>query len=299
MKTISFTLLLSIVFSQKPSDRDLIDSQVGNCPTNVEAFESEIFNGNVYRGSFSPDGRTFYYFKKITAGLEDYRIFTTKMKDGEWSEPEVLEISGSHSDLYPSISKDGKRMVFVSYRPVPEEYRIDNSENAHLWYTDKVDGKWSEPVFMAEANKIGHYHAWAEFGWDGNIYFKRLTPDYQNKVNLFTEWDGKKYTTPKVFEEVEQWRNSTDFVLDGGSPGPTKDIVILNVLTFDAEKGRGASIWYSRKVDGNWKDPKPMNGDVNQTGYQNFQFYSPEGSCLYFVRNFRQFYRVSLTEAFN
>jgi hypothetical protein len=44
---------------------------------------SNVSVGNVYRGSFEPDGKTLYYFKKTGApASEDYSIFRTRLVDG-------------------------------------------------------------------------------------------------------------------------------------------------------------------------------------------------------------------------
>ena len=296
MKISGLLLILAITlgtnFTENKSEFTTAD-----CPKRPSIFEEENFNGEVYRGSFSPDGNSFYFFKKVSKRKEDYRIFISNKVNGSWSEPVVLEISGAYSDLYPSISSDGKRMVFVSYRPIPKEIRKDGSSYAYLWYVEKTKSGWGKPIFMKNVNKIGYYHSWAEFGWDDKVYFKRLTPDYRDKINLFTEWNGREYMAPEIFSEVEQWREWNGFVLDGGSPGPNQDVVLLNALTFDRQSGRrGAGLWYARRVNEKWQEPVKMNADINQLGYQNFQFYSPSGDCLYFVRDFRQFLRVSMTE---
>ena len=70
-------------------------------------------------GAFSPDGREFLFFRKVDRRREDYRIFVSRNVDGEWAEPERSFWGGEYSELYPSISPDGGRMVFTSYRPVP------------------------------------------------------------------------------------------------------------------------------------------------------------------------------------
>jgi hypothetical protein len=44
--------------------------------------------GNVYRGTFTPDGDTLYYFKKVTEGEEDYRIFRAHRTGRSWSSPD-------------------------------------------------------------------------------------------------------------------------------------------------------------------------------------------------------------------
>jgi len=118
--------------------------------------------GEVYRGSFGPDGNTLYFFKKVGED-ESYRIFSSARTPDGWSAPARVDLGGEFSDLYPSISRDGRRMVFSSYRPVPGA--AGGQPNAHLWYADRTNGTWGAPVFMARASTIGHYHSWVEFGF--------------------------------------------------------------------------------------------------------------------------------------
>lgn len=268
------------------------------CPDTISAFGDTRFQNQVFRGSFSPDGSTFYFFKKIDPQKEEYRIYQSS-KDGEkWSDPQLVHLGGDYSDLYPSISKDGKRMVFSSYRPVPKEYQSTDAKNAHLWYSEKKPEGWGAPIFMASVNEVGHYHSWVEFGWDDKIYFRRVSPDWTFKQTLYTEWDGAKYAAPKIFNEVEQWTNwSPDVQIAGGSPGPTKDLVFLDVATYDTKTGnRGSDIWVAVKNKEVWEAPVPLAGNVNQDGYDVFPFFSPDGDCMYFVRDFNNFYRVALKE---
>lgn len=284
----------------KPSSVGEEDGQIKKteCPNDIMGFGDIRFQNNVYRGSFSPDGRTFYFFKKITQNIEDYRIYQSFKEDEKWSEPQLVNLGGDYSDTYPSISKDGKRMVFSSYRPIPKEYQSANSKNAHLWYSEKKLDGWGDPIFMASANEIGYYHSWVEFGWENNIYFRRVSPDWKLKQTLYTEWDGTKYGAPKIFNEVEQWLNwSPKVQIVGGSPGPTNDLIFLDVATINSKTGkRGSDIWISIKKDKIWEEPVPLTGDVNQDGYDVFPFFSPDGDCLYFVREFNRYYHISLKE---
>ena len=38
-------------------------------------------DGEVFRGSFAPDGSAFYYFQKVTEGEEDYRVYRASLED--------------------------------------------------------------------------------------------------------------------------------------------------------------------------------------------------------------------------
>ncbi len=255
-----------------------------------------VFTGEVFRGSFAPDGQTIYFFKKIKPQSEEYRIFSSSRSDGNWTTPKRIDLGGDFSDLYPSISKDGKRMVFSSYRPAPGDK--SKKQNAHLWYVDKQAKGWGNPVFIAKANRLGYYHSWVEFGWDGNIYFQQTTPDWKISKNLITKWDGKEYAAPVEFELVEKWKRWDPKVrIVGGSPGPNKDTIFLDVATKNPKTGLGASdIWVSLRKNGVWQDPEPLVA-VNSDGYDVFPFFSPNGKEMYFVRDFESFFRIPLKTA--
>ena len=264
----------------------------------VEIFAPEtISTGNVYRGSFAPDGKTFYFFKNVTKGQEDYRIFVSKLTGEKWSKPVRLNLGGDYSDLYPSISKDGKRMAFSSYRPAPGD--TSSHPNAHLWYVDKEGDDWGTPVFMSAVNKIGYYHSWAEIAPDGKLYFRQTTPDWSLNQTFFSSWNGKEYTTPILFEPVDRWKKwRADVRVTGGSLSPDGKALLLDVGVRNPQTGRGASdIWVSVKKGNEWTAPKPFGNEINGNGYETFHFFSPDGKELYFVRDFDTIYRVLLKEA--
>lgn len=269
-----------------------------------KSIEPEIFGagvlskGEVYRGCFAPDGRTFYFFKKVTPGQEDYRIFVSHLTGGKWSEPARVNLGGEFSDTYPALSKDGKRLAFASYRPASGDSSA--KPNAHLWYVDQQGDGWGKPVFMAAASTLGHYHAWMEFGPDEALYFRRVAPDFTQRVTLVSRWNGKEYAAPAPFEPVERWKNwRTDLRISGGSPGSDGQTIFFDVLARNPQTGRftTSDIWVSFKQDNHWTEPKPLGAGINQEGFDVFPFFSPDGKQMYFVRDFAAFYRIPLAEA--
>ena len=253
--------------------------------------------GEVYRGCFAPDGRAFYFFKKVTPGREDYRIFVSHPTGGQWSEPAQMRFGGDFSDLYPALSKDGRRLVFASYRPAPGAG--SSKPNAHLWMVEREGQGWGEPVWLAALNQLGHYHSWVEFGFDGALYFRRTTPDWKSTTTLRARPQGRTFLAPEPFAEVERWKNwRADVRVAGGSPGPDGKTIFLDVATRNPQTGRGASdIWVSLKQGRAWTEPRPLGGGVNAAGYDVFPFFSPDGRTLYFVRDFAAFYSLPLRAA--
>ena len=269
-------------------------SQVG--PEIVGA--ETISVGNVFRGSFTPDGDTLYYFKNVTEGHEDYRIFRSHREGGDWSTPEPVTLGGAYSDLYPAITPDGHRMVFSSYRPAPGD--TSSHPSAYLWYVQRDGAAWGEPAFMAAATEWSHYHSQPIFDARGDLHFSRSGWDYRGHSEHVSRWNGSTYGAPDTSAVWLAVRNLTGtgqhlyettpghdgtYALamigerpDTGRPGPA-DVYV----TFPSEKG--------------WSRPRPLAGGVNSAGTENFPFYSPGGLELWFVRDFAAFHRLPLERA--
>lgn len=266
-------------------------------PPHIEVFEpGGLSAGEVYRGAFSPNGGTFYFFKKTGPG-ENYRIFSSNRTRSGWTHPAVVDLGGAHSDLYPAISHDGQRIVFSSYRPIPGQ--TGGKPSAHLWYANRAADGWSDPVFMARTSTLGHYHSWVEFGFDGALYFRRTAPDWKRNETMRARWTGAEYSAPEPYADVERWKNwRPDVNIVGGSPGPEGRLVFLDVATRNPRTGRPASdIWVSLLRGEAWTEPAPLGDAINSDGYDVFPFLSPDGRDLYFVRDFSAFYRTSLASA--
>lgn len=266
-------------------------------PGRVMVFSPGVLSaGEIFRGTFTPDGNTLYFFKRTGTG-ETYRIQSSNRTATGWTAPALVDLGGPFSDLYPAISRDGRRIVFSSYRPVAGQ--TGGTENAHLWYADRTADGWSTPVFMARASTLGHYHSWVEFGFDGALYFRRTTPDWKRNETMRARWTGTEYSSPEPYADVERWKGwRPDVTVAGGSPGPDGRLIFLDVATTNPRTGRGASdIWVSLKREDRWTDPAPLGAGINSDGYDLFPFVSPDGRDLYFVRDFATFHRIPLADA--
>ena len=254
--------------------------------------------GNVYRGSFTPDGDTLYYFKNVTEGEEDYRIFRAHRTGGSWSSPERVELGGNHSDLYPAITPDGRRMVFSSYRPAPRD--TSSHPSAYLWYVERAGASWGVPVFMAEASEPAHYHSQLIFDARGDLYFNRSSWDYRGHSEHVSRWDGSRYGPA---DSSTAWLAVRDSAASGQhlyetTPGYDGSFVLLVIgPRSEGERPGPPDLYVSFRGDAGWTRPRPLLAGVNTPATENFAFYGPGGRDLYFVRDFAAFHRVPLDRA--
>jgi hypothetical protein len=272
-------------------------AQEPSAPAEAEVFAPgaiSIEDGNVYRGGFSPDGREFWFFRKVTEGEEDYRIFVSRLSDdGAWGEPERVLLGGEFSELYPSISPDGGRMVFASYRPIPGD--PSDHPNANLWYVDRnPDGSWGTPVFMAAASTLANYDNNPRFRPDGAIEFGSTTPDWSTNTRLVTRWDGAQYGPPEPDTLLAAWAGwRDDMSISNATLSPDGTLAILDVRERGPEGLGPSDLWFSRRRDDGWSELEKVGGGVNTPDdFENFVVFSPDGSTIHFVRGFRLYWRV-------
>lgn len=254
--------------------------------------------GNVYRGTFTPDGDTLYFFKNVTEGEEDYRIFRAHRDGSSWSKPEPISLGGDYSDLYPAISPDGRRMVFSSYRPAPGD--TSTHPSAYLWYVEREGPRWGPPVFMAEASEWAHYHAQPIFNARGDLYFNRSGWDYRGHSEHVSRWDGRQYVAPDTSAGWLTWRDRIEpgRHLYETTPGYDGSFLLL-VIGERPDSGRPGppDLYVTFRSDTGWTAPRPLGAGVNTPGTENFAFYGAGGRELYFVRDFSEFYHLPVVRA--
>ena len=270
--------------------------------THAQTLEPEIFApstisaGNVYRGSFTPDGQGFYFFKKVTEGAEDYRIFHSRIEEGHWTQPKQVNLGGDFSDLYPALSPDGQRMVFSSYRPAPGDTSAHPS--AYLWYAERTSTGWGEPVFMDQPSTFGHYHSQLIFDAKGALSFARQTWNYRQKTQWTTRWDGQRFQVADTLVVWQYWRNRLPegFYLYEATPGYDGTYALLVVGEVNQQTGwpGPADLWVASKSSEGWGEAYPLGDEINTPGVENFAFFSPDGQMLYFVRAFNEIFSVPM-----
>lgn len=263
--------------------------------TAVEVFSPGVLSdGEVFRGEFAPDG-LFYFFKKVRPDSEEYRIFTSRVSNGAWTPPERLDVGGDHSNTYPTISPDGRRLVFASNRPAAG---MDGRPNFYLWQADRTETGWSQPRLLANVNVAGHYHSWAAFRHDGKLSFRRTTPDWSASQTLLATFEGNDVARVDVDATLEQCRaRRPDLRIAGGLAGPRPGLYFLDVPV--ARTGPAAAhsdIWVC-EIDGASTTLRALGPEINTPVYETFPFFSRDGRDLFFVRGFRTFMRVQMDAA--
>src|SRR5215218_3004453 len=233
--------------------------------------------GNVYRGTFSADGKRLLYFRRTSLTGERYEIVESRFSERGWTAPRRVELGGASSDLYPSLSADGSHLVFASYRSADS----NGSAGTQLWIADAQGSGWGPPRRIS-GSPASAYNAGPEFAPDGSIWFTS-TPQDGSPRRFLRALPDRRVEENALMSRWSDWRR--DGFVWSGSPSPDGRAIVLTVSAIDSVSGRmlPSDLYVSRRNNGGWSTPRPLGG-VNTPGLDNFSFF--RGDELHFVRDF-------------
>ncbi|UPG94327.1 hypothetical protein [Luteibacter aegosomatissinici] len=221
--------------------------------------------------AFSPDGHTVYFMRSDFSEKDD-TILVSYLKGSQWSVPEVASFSGQWHDSEPAMSPDGKRLYFVSNRPVTPggesltvEMMGQRYPGTNLWYVEQqANGNWGEPVHVDGAMNDGNQVYNPSIAANGNIYFSAHRPDsgkfYQVYVARRT---ANGYATPERLDLGDADQNRMD-------PGVDPQERYIVFAGSGPDSLGSADIYISfRGPDGKWSKPEHLPGDINSPGLEN------------------------------
>lgn len=240
----------------------------------VPGLEPEIFapgivsikGGHEFSGTFSPDGKEFYFNRGI-------KVRVCYWKEDGWTAPELapfntpMDITSEKAGLIfnsithePHITADGKRMFFGSNRQRPD--KKENEMSYGIWVMERQDGKWGEPKFFTEGMSTSSED-------DGTLViggpgmFKPLDGGYGEPQGLLKA-DGSRLMVnhPCIA------RDGSYLIYDTNQPG--------------GPGGIGDFYISFRNSDGTWSDGVNMGDKINSIGDNIAAFISPDGKYLFF-----------------
>ena len=222
---------------------------------------------------FSPDGNEVYWAPMMSFPGEIYSrggLLTMKRVDGRWTAPSWAPFSGPNGeDDVPFFSADGKRMYFISRRPLPGETQPGSEK---IWYVERAPAGWSEPrPFDPNVNSIPKH--W-QFSLDNkkNLYFAGQAPGGlgMDDIYLATFADGK-YEKPVNLGGIinSSGSETTPFIAPDGS-------YLLYSRQYD--------LWVSfRGEDGSWSEPVNLGPGVNSPSIELCPIVTADGKYLFFL----------------
>ena len=207
------------------------------------------------------------------------------------------KLNSKGPEYAPSISNDGKYLMFTSRRPDTKGGNVDQYfdhqyfSDIYLSKWDSINSSWSSP-----SNKLGkintdYYDASLSFKPDNSIIIYRNILDvtksgdiYEASYNKNDSWNSPKPILYKN-KEVSNKINSSYFE---SSASITQD---ESYIYFVSERASGlgkTDIYYVKKNGKTYSDPIHLGDDINTNGDEKCVFIHPSGEILFFTSNGRE-----------
>jgi Tol biopolymer transport system component len=251
-----------------------------------EIFAPEIISTDLDEscGSFSPDGRTFYFVRRgaYTTSPAISIICFSNLRDGKWTAPEVASFSGTYLDASPYPSPDGKRLVFSSRRPTKSN---PNGHDWNIWVVDKSDNNWSEPQELSEPINTAKNDTNPAIAADGTIYFASDRDSAPGYFHIYrAHLTNGKYEQPeKLGPEI----NSGDAETNPYISADQKILIFASYRKGNLAGGGNhydrADLYVSVNRDGHWTPARHLEHGINTTASEGNPTMSPDGKWFYFT----------------
>jgi hypothetical protein len=227
-----------------------------------------------FAGALSPDGEWLYYNKTVPPHYL-YVLYRAHWVQGAWTDPRVLPFSGRYRDTDPTLSPDGKFLLFASDRPV---HGVDQHRFT-IWRSTLGPAGWSEPEYLDGPVNSEGSQVFASMAANGTIYFtsNRKTGYY----DIFrSRLEGGVY---QPAEDLGPALNGEGIASYEAYVAPDESYLLIG--SFGRPGGRGNSDLFIsfHQTDGSWGAPVNLGPTINTSAREYSPRLSPDGQWLYFT----------------
>lgn len=244
-----FTLFSTIAQKSKFQDHSLLFLGQNPPGTNPEIFAPGIVSiedGKEYKPTISPDGTELFFIRRTPNKRNDC-IYYAKLENGVLSNPSRATFSYNCFEGQPTFSTDGKRLYYMSCRPLPGTSELCQLPN--LWYVEKKDSGWSEPQYLS-GTISSHHPAQLSFTNDGTVYF---ISNVERKIFYAEVKNG-------IYEEAKLLQNGINNLPQTGHPciAPDGSYIVVDHIARENDKMVSELFVSFRNKDNSWGMPKSL-----------------------------------------
>ena len=235
---------LTLFSDQIPTDKALIFAE-GIISTND--FEFAI--------TFNPEMDELFFTRRKPEG--DNEVFTMKLVDGKWSNPETAFFKATKGwDFEPHIDPKGDKLYFGSTRPLNDTIE---SSGMHQWYSKKNVNGWDKPIPLGEPFV--------------NRFVMYLTSTENEKLYFTSREEGAKHEDGSIFHSIKEGNQYTNVKnlaakIDFSGKWIAHPYIAPDesYMIYDSQsnsKSSDCDLYISFNENGTWTEPYNLGPEVN------------------------------------
>lgn len=262
----------------------------------VSDFAPELWiKDNTFKGSFSDDYKTFYFFRKIAPDIEKYVPYQSNFSVEKWMEPEIADYyDEKNSYTYQLKVPNTNELYFLSNKKTKAD--TSSTPNYNFWQTEIINDTYTKPKEFGHLDFIYNYNSQPCITKNGTIFFTSDLPDWSKTLSYKMEFLDGKYSKPELFEPVNRWRKNKNWIVYEFCVSPNQDYLIVCIQD-KTKTSPSTDLYISYFNDNIWTNPKRLDNRINSAKGENFPTITNDGEYLVFTRAFSK-YKIVSTKAF-
>lgn len=193
------------------------------------------------------------------------------LTDSGWTKPEVypLDVRGVGS---PVFSRDGERLYFQGLRE-------DGYGSIDIWYLQRGDGGWSEPLNLGSPPNTAAMESQPSFADDGDLYYTgTLDSVGMNRGVYVSRFVEGEYTEAELLS-VTINTDAIDYTPFISADGQ----YLLFASSRPSAEESELKLYVSFTKDGHWGAPKNLSAALGLTASARFPALSADGKSLFYL----------------
>lgn len=256
--------------------KDFIDDQLPKDQPRLFApglISDELGNRDM---AIAPQNDELFYTVQYLGGRSFSVIMHAVNTNGRWNKPEVAAFSGQYSDLEPAFSPDGKKLYFVSNRPLNESSK--EPKDYDIWVMEKENGRWTAPKNTGAPVNSKEDEFYPSVARSGNIYFTRSMGNNGEDIVVCKKtaegFDSARSLPPVINSEGGEFNAFVD---------PDERYIIYTAYKRKGNIGSG-DLYISRMSEKKeWSESKNLGALVNGQGLTYCPYVSPDKRFFFFT----------------
>ncbi len=226
---------------------------------------------------FNRKGDEFYYGVDVIGRNE---IRYSRLKDGQWTEPEVLLAHDRYSYNDPFLSPDEQRLYFISRMPLDQ--KGDNKRDHDIWYVQKEGKSWSAPINAGPAINSEGSEYYISFTKEGTMYFATNKATL-NTSNTHHDIYYSKFVQGEFQEAIPLGSavNTPDYEADVFVDPNEQYLIFCGIR--NGGFGRGDLYISFKNENGAWTEAQNLGQGINTEGHELCPFVTADGKFLVYT----------------
>lgn len=222
--------------------------------------------------ALSLDGNEIYYTISTPRSTFQTIVYSRKIREGEWTAPEVVSFAGEFSDLEPAFSPDGNSMYFSSNRPI----NGTTLKDFDIWKVTRSGAIWGVPENLGNTINTEADEFYPSIAKSGNLYYTAIYDGGVGKEDIYVStFLNNKYQKPIALDTAV---NSKLYEFNA-FVSPDEQYILFTSYGRKDDAG-GGDLYISINVSGKWQPARNLK-ELNSPQLDYCPFVSPDGKSLF------------------